>query len=489
DARGPVDAGPSLDAFAPPLDAAGLDAPGLDAFVGDDAALSPDAGTDAPVLDAATYPPIYYPVTTHTVVQDVTMIALAPMQAIADAAFTITPALPDGMTFDADTGAIGGRPTGVSAAAVYRVVANAPSGTYVRDLTLAVRTGAPSDLAYTFASPTYVIGEAIETNAPAYVGARATFSVAPTLPAGLRLGSTTGYITGTPTAAAGTTSHVITATNAYGIMTRTLRITLATTAPRRVVIAELVPADSAPSAMFPGIHAEAMGMTPRVTVGFQVPFPWLVDPCDLGSFGLTEDGTGLVMRIQDGCVWQQNYETDYTYARTELGLLRSYDGGVFPAGVATTIEWRGYFTQPLPPVGRRDVMVAPFQLHNNNGGSPMFAFAVNTRTGNVELHITTPPPTTMLERAVTIAPYASFVGTARTLTMTVVPAETETGSISVSLDGTVIYEETDRMTSVTPGEDYLKFGLYDWGRGFVEPSTPERGRVFEMVTELVRVTR
>ena len=43
--------------------------------------------------------------------------------------------------------------------------------------------------------------------------------------------------------------------------------------------------------------------------------------------------------------------------------------------------------------------------------------------------------------------------------------------------------------SVTPGEDYLKFGLYDWGRGFVEPSTPERGRVFEMVTELVRVTR
>lgn len=60
----------------------------------------------------------------------------------------------------------------------------------------------------------------------------------------------------------------------------------------------------------------------------------------------------------------------------------------------------------------------------------------------------------------TIAPYESFLGTARTMT-----CPRATGSIDVRLEGMVIYT------------------------GFVEPSTPERGRVFEMVTERMRVTR
>jgi 6-phosphogluconolactonase (cycloisomerase 2 family) len=83
---------------------------------------------------------------------------------------------------------------------------------------------APSALSYT--SPNvYVVGTAITALSPTVTGTVTTYSVAPALPAGLQLAAN-GQISGTPTAAAAQTTHVVTASNSGGNTSFNLVITV-----------------------------------------------------------------------------------------------------------------------------------------------------------------------------------------------------------------------------------------------------------------------
>jgi hypothetical protein len=87
---------------------------------------------------------------------------------------------------------------------------------------------APSALSYTGSPFTYTVGTAITpiaapTNSG---GAPTSYSVSPTLPAGLSLSTTTGAITGTPTVTSAATTYTVTATNGFGSTTATLDITV-----------------------------------------------------------------------------------------------------------------------------------------------------------------------------------------------------------------------------------------------------------------------
>ena len=57
-------------------------------------------------------------------------------------------------------------------------------------------------------------------------GAVALYSVSPALPAGLSLSTTTGAISGTPTAVTATASYTVTASNSAGSTTTSLSITV-----------------------------------------------------------------------------------------------------------------------------------------------------------------------------------------------------------------------------------------------------------------------
>ena len=90
---------------------------------------------------------------------------------------------------------------------------------------------APSGLSY--ASPqTYVVGTAIAVLSPTVTGSVNSYAVAPALPAGLALNTTSGQITGTPTATAVSSSYVITATSAGGNTNFSLTISVNPAAPR-----------------------------------------------------------------------------------------------------------------------------------------------------------------------------------------------------------------------------------------------------------------
>ena len=90
----------------------------------------------------------------------------------------------------------------------------------------------PSGLSYTTMTADYIQGTAITPNSPTSSGGAATaYSITPTLPTGLNLSTSTGVISGTPTAVTATASYTVTASNSSGNATASLSITVNVAAP------------------------------------------------------------------------------------------------------------------------------------------------------------------------------------------------------------------------------------------------------------------
>ncbi|MCC6599994.1 MAG: putative Ig domain-containing protein [Crocinitomicaceae bacterium] len=85
---------------------------------------------------------------------------------------------------------------------------------------------APTGLTYDYNGPLdYCVGEAITVNNPSTnSGTPSTYSVSPSLPDGVSLNTSTGQLSGTPTAATGIADYAITGFNACGSTMRTLSI-------------------------------------------------------------------------------------------------------------------------------------------------------------------------------------------------------------------------------------------------------------------------
>jgi len=87
-------------------------------------------------------------------------------------------------------------------------------------------TTIPSGLSYTLDSVVYSVGNTIVNNQPSVTGIATSYSVTPSLPAGLTLNTTTGIISGKPTSATAASNYVVTASNDVGSTTTSLNITV-----------------------------------------------------------------------------------------------------------------------------------------------------------------------------------------------------------------------------------------------------------------------
>ena len=137
--------------------------------------------------------------------------------------FTFSTSLGAGVLFEVS---IATQPTNQTCA-----VANGAGRTGAANITNVTVTCAgnalPAPSALSYPSPqSYVVGEAITPLTPTVTGAVASYSVLPALPAGLALDTSTGQITGTPTAGSAAANFAITATNSGGSTTFTLAITV-----------------------------------------------------------------------------------------------------------------------------------------------------------------------------------------------------------------------------------------------------------------------
>ncbi len=133
--------------------------------------------------------------------------------------FSVSPALPVGMSLNASTGAISGMPTAIMAQATYTMtVKDAKASTASASFKLSVDAPVVAPLIATasVASTTVVTGPAITPFAPVTVtGGFGTlvYALTPALPAGLSLNSTNGTISGTPTTPSVQTSYTVTVTD------------------------------------------------------------------------------------------------------------------------------------------------------------------------------------------------------------------------------------------------------------------------------------
>ena len=141
--------------------------------------------------------------------------------------YSVSPALPAGLSLDSNTGWISGTPVVASAASNYTVSAANVAGTATVNLNIRVLS-APTGLSYSPNPATYGVNVAIAGNTPTLTGTATRYSVAPALPSGLALDTLTGVISGTPTAAKGGANYTITASNIAGSTTATLNIRVLT---------------------------------------------------------------------------------------------------------------------------------------------------------------------------------------------------------------------------------------------------------------------
>jgi gliding motility-associated-like protein len=140
--------------------------------------------------------------------------------------YSISPGLPAGLTFNTTTGVISGTPTAVSSQTSYVVTGTNSSGTVTATVVITVVVAAPATLSYTTPN-VYTVGNTITPlNPTATGGPISSYSITPGLPAGLIFNTTTGVISGTPSAVSSTTSYVVTGTNVSGTVTATLVITV-----------------------------------------------------------------------------------------------------------------------------------------------------------------------------------------------------------------------------------------------------------------------
>jgi hypothetical protein len=129
--------------------------------------------------------------------------------------YTISPALPAGLTLNATTGVISGTPSAAAAPTNYTVTASNSAGSTTDTLSLEVNAVTP---AFTYPSlvATFQVGSAANFAPTSTGGAVATWAVSPALPAGLSIDATTGTISGTPSTATLAANYVVTAQNSGG---------------------------------------------------------------------------------------------------------------------------------------------------------------------------------------------------------------------------------------------------------------------------------
>jgi hypothetical protein len=154
--------------------------------------------------------------------------------------------------------------------------------TDVRVATSAPGPTAPSNLSYSTSTVSGTVGTAISSLTPTVTGTVDTYSVSPTLPAGLSINASSGVISGTPTAVATSASYTVTASNAGGSTTAQVTIAVGKGTPT-ISVAPTASAITAGQALS---SSELSGGTASVAGTFAWTTPSTV-PGSTGSYGVT----------------------------------------------------------------------------------------------------------------------------------------------------------------------------------------------------------
>jgi hypothetical protein len=137
--------------------------------------------------------------------------------------YSVSPALPTGLSLNSSTGVISGTPTAVSSAKSYTVQAGNSTGNTTATISLTVNDVAPV-ISYGATSFPISTQKSVNITPTSTGGAVVTWSINPALPTGLTFSTSNGSITGTPAAAVASANYVVTAQNTGGTTTANLTL-------------------------------------------------------------------------------------------------------------------------------------------------------------------------------------------------------------------------------------------------------------------------
>lgn len=178
---------------------------------------TPNPVTVAPSGLTYTSPPVF------VVGQPIT--AMTPSVSGSVTSYSVSPALPAGLSLNTTSGAISGTPSQVTASAAYTVTATNSGGSTTATITIVVNDASPV-VVYEATSLTFTTGVPVTVAPTSSGGAVVSWAIAPALPEGLSFNATNGTITGTPVSASAEASYAITAQNSGGTATVNLAISV-----------------------------------------------------------------------------------------------------------------------------------------------------------------------------------------------------------------------------------------------------------------------
>lgn len=144
--------------------------------------------------------------------------------------YSISPQLPSGISFNANSGQISGAPLSTQSQRNYTITATGPGGSSTATFTLTVLAPAPAPaISLSNSSMSVTVNNAISTISVSNSGGTVNsngYSISPSLPTGMSFNTGTGSVTGTPTVVQSQTSYTITATGPGGSSSATFTLTV-----------------------------------------------------------------------------------------------------------------------------------------------------------------------------------------------------------------------------------------------------------------------
>ena len=273
----------------------------------------------------------------------------------APSSYSVSPALPVGLSLGTGTGIINGTPTAITAKASYTVTASNSAGSTTATLTITVNDQPPSALNYTTGTADYSRGTPIPANSPTSAGGAVTsYSVSPALPAGLNLSTSTGIVSGTPTAMTGTASYTVTASNAGGSTTASLSITVNDLAPAGLTYA--------PSTVVYTVGTTIAPIAPANTAGAVTSFG--VSPALPAGISLDDD-TGIISGTPTAVTAQSSYTVMASNLTGNATATLTITVNAAAAGVQFIPNMNQWIT-PLAPSGSQfQPLVTPWLVNGN----------------------------------------------------------------------------------------------------------------------------
>ncbi len=144
--------------------------------------------------------------------------------------FSLSPAAPEGMSFDTSTGTLSGNPSVAKSAKMFTVTATNASGRATQRFMLTVNPAIP-EFVLSVSSATVVVGEAIGFTTISTGGSISRFSISPDVPRGMVFASRSGSLFGFPRFEQVATTYTVTGVGLGGSATQQFSLTVNAKAP------------------------------------------------------------------------------------------------------------------------------------------------------------------------------------------------------------------------------------------------------------------